>query len=74
MVKGRARDELRRQDGASRARMRGTFFHNQAAAMTRGRRGGGFFWTWSARSEPWGLYDLERSGAVQREWWSASGR
>ena len=24
----------------------------------------------SARSELWGFYDLERSGAIQREWWS----
>jgi hypothetical protein len=71
MVKGRASDEMQRQDGATQARMHGLFFRRQAAAMTRGRRGGGFFWTWSARSERWGLLELLQSGAVQPAWWSA---
>ena len=39
--------------------------------MTRGRRGGGFFWTWTARSRRWGLLELYQSGAVQPAWWSA---
>lgn len=51
-----------------------TFFRNQADAMTRGRRAGGFFWTWNARGRVWGFSDLEKHGWIERSWWSAPNR
>ena len=48
------------------------FFRRQAGAITRGRRLGGFFWTWNSRARAWGFSGLEGHGLLEREWWSHS--